>query len=193
MFSVMSDKDYAACKKAKSELQPILFDIDWFLRTKEVIRAYFPYKDDGSVTYKVLDWGATEDEEDIISFNKHVEKFNGFYLNGNKVHFYRIIEIVQEAEEREADRVADRIAQREPDTPTSNTEEVEEKLDLSYPTQETMDLVTDLREQRAKIRKCLEVGVCPKCGGFRGIDVKPNYGLPAYTCKLCGWNWYEEE
>lgn len=190
MFSVMSDKEYATCKKAKAHLQLLLREIDRFLGSKDVVRAW-QLSMDGVQKYSLLDWGATEDEEEVISFNREVDKFDGFYLEGRAIPFWRLIEVVQEAEEREADRIADRIAQRESDTPTTDTEEESERPDLSYPTLETMDLVFDLRDQQAKIKECLEVGVCPKCGK-PGIDYQ-TFPTLHYLCKSCGWDWEERE
>lgn len=180
MFSVVSSKKYKIYKQAEAQLQSILSDLDWFLRNKEVIRAYYPYNGDGSVSYKILDWGATEDEEDIINFNGRAEKFNGLYLNGSKTNLRHIMVTIEEAEKREAER----LAQRESNTHTVDTEEGGEKPDLSYPTPETMGLVADLKSQRAQIKECLEVGICPKCGNKSNLYHK---------CALCGWDWEEED
>lgn len=189
MFSIMSDKEYAACKKAKARLQLILREIDRFLGSKDVVRAW-ELSMDGIQKYSL--------QEEVISFNREVDKFDGFYLESKlgsrSIPLWRLIEAVQEAEEKEANR----IAQRESDAPTTDTEEESERPDLSYPTPETMDLVFDLREQQTKIKECLEVGVCPKCGK-PGIEhttpVRHYHCVPArhYHCGTCEWDWTEEE
>ena len=64
-----------------------------------------------------------------------------------------------------------------------NRKEIEEKVDRL--TDEKNERFQAENKEKKFVFKCLNVGVCPACGGMVGVEDSIIYDAPVFKCKIC--------